>query len=219
MTIGCSCCGFGDSAEGQFNAAKVANELSKYRRKGPGPTTWRLRDGLTSAGLRQGTLLDIGGGLGILSLELLDAGFSAAVVVDASSAYLAAASKEAARRGRSASTQFVHGDFVDVAGGMAPAGAVTMDRVVCCYPSFKPLLEQALRLAEHAFAFSYPRDRWFVRLGMWWENALRRRRGNSFRTFVHSPAEMIQMIERAGFTPVNRRRTLSWSCDVFVRQL
>jgi magnesium-protoporphyrin O-methyltransferase len=153
--------------------------------------------------------------LGILSLELLDAGFSAAVVVD-SSAYLAAASEEAARRGRSESTQFVHGDFVDVAGDLAPADAVTLDRVVCCYPSYDRLLEQALRLAEHAFAFSYPRDRWFVRLGIWLENTLRRRRGNPFRAFVHPPAEMTRIIERAGFTVVSSRRTLSWSCDVFV---
>ena len=58
-------------------------------------------------GLRQGTLLDVGGGLGILSLELLDAGFSRATVVDASSAYLAAASEEAMQRGYSASTEFV----------------------------------------------------------------------------------------------------------------
>jgi len=77
-----SCCSFGDNAEQHFNADKVAKELALYRRKGPGPTTRRLRDGLVSAGLREGTLLDIGGGLGILSLELLDVGFSRAVVVD-----------------------------------------------------------------------------------------------------------------------------------------
>ena len=73
--MGCSCCAFGNTADQHFNAAKVAKELSQYRRKGPGPTTRRLRNGIVSAGLRQGTLLDIGGGLGILSLELLDAGF------------------------------------------------------------------------------------------------------------------------------------------------
>src|SRR5262247_2086372 len=141
MTVVCSCCAFGDSAERHFDAKKVANELLKYRRKGPGPTTRHLRDGLVSAGIRQGTLLDVGGGLGILSLELLDAGFSAAVVVDASSASLAAASEEAARRGRSESTKFVHGDLIAVADGLARADAVTLDRVVCCYSSYDRLLE------------------------------------------------------------------------------
>ena len=167
--MNCSCCAFGDTADQHFDAEKVAKELRHYRRKGPRPTTRGLRDGFVSIGLRQGTVLDIGGGLGILSLELLDAGFSRAVVVDASSAYLAAASEEAVRRGRSASTEVVQGDFVAVASQLTPATAVTLDRVVCCYPFYERLLEQALRLAEHSIALSYPRDRWFVRLGIWLE--------------------------------------------------
>jgi hypothetical protein len=40
-------------------------------------------------------------------------------------------------------------------------------------------------------------SRWFVRLGISLENALRRRCGNPFRTFVHPPSEMIRMIEHA----------------------
>ena len=112
--MACSCCAFGNTADQHFDAKKVAKELAQTRRKGPGPTTRGLRGGLVSAGVREGTLLDIGGGLGILSLELLDAGFSRAVVVDASSVYLAAAAEEATRRGRSASTEFVHGDFLMV---------------------------------------------------------------------------------------------------------
>ena len=110
--MACSCCAFGNTADEHFNADKVAKELAQYRRKGPGPTTRRLRDGLVSAGLREGTLLDIGGGLGILSLELLEAGFTRAVVVDTSSAYLAAAAEEATRRGRSEFAEFTHGDFL-----------------------------------------------------------------------------------------------------------
>jgi tRNA1(Val) A37 N6-methylase TrmN6 len=215
--MACSCCTFGDTADQHFTAEKVAKELRQYRRKGPGPTTRGLRDGLATAGLNQGTLLDIGGGLGILSLELLDAGISRAVVVDASSAYLAAASGEAARRGRSASTQFVHGDFLAMTSQLTPSTVVTLDRVVCCYPFYEPLLEQALQRAERGFAFSYPRDRWYVRLGVWLENALRRRRGNAFRTFVHPPSKMTEMIERAGFRLASRRCTLSWSCDAFVK--
>jgi ubiquinone/menaquinone biosynthesis C-methylase UbiE len=213
----CSCCTFGNSADQHFDAKKVEKELAQYRKKGPGPTTRGLRDGLLSAGLREGTLLDIGGGLGLLSLELLDAGFSRTIVVDASAAYLAAASEEASRRGRSASTEFVHGDFVLVATESMASTVVTLDRVVCCYPAYEPLLEQALQLARTGFAVSYPRDRWFVRLGLWLENAMRRRSGNPFRTFLHPPSEMTRLIELAGFRLASRRRTPAWSADVFVK--
>jgi 16S rRNA G966 N2-methylase RsmD len=213
----CSCCAFGNTADQHFTAEKAAKELQQYRRKGPGPTTRGLRDGLAFAGLREGTVLDVGGGLGVLSFELLDLGMDRAVMVDASSAYLAVASDEAARRGRSASVAFVHGDFLALAGQLAPSTVVTLDRVVCCYPFYEPLLEQALHHAARAVALSYPRDRWYVRLGVWLENALRRRRGNPFRTFVHPPSEMTRIIERAGFKLASRRRTLSWSADVFVK--
>ena len=203
----CSCCAFGDTADQHFTAEKVAKELRQYRRKGPGPTTRGLRDGLASAGLNQGTLLDIGGGLGILSLELLDAGMSRAVVVDASSSVSRGSVREAVRRGRSASTEFVHGDFLAIASHLAPSTVVTLDRVVCCYPFFEPLLDQALQRAERGFAFSYPRDRWFVRLGVWLENALRRRRGNAFRTFVHPPSKMAEHDRTGGVQA--RRQTLA----------
>jgi tRNA1(Val) A37 N6-methylase TrmN6 len=216
--MGCSCCAFGKTADQHFDTKKVAKELAQYRRKGPRPTTRGLRDGLLSTGLREGTLLDIGGGLGILSLELLDAGFSRAVVVDASSAYLATASEEATRRGRSVATEFLHGDFLAVASKLEPSTVVTLDRVVCCYPLYEALLEQALRLARTSFAMSYPRDRWFVRLGVWLENALGRRSGNAFRTFVHPPSAMMRIIEQAGFRLASRRRTLAWSSDVFVKR-
>jgi magnesium-protoporphyrin O-methyltransferase len=214
--MACSCCAFGHTADEHFNTDKVAKELATYRRKGPGPTTRRLRDGLVSAGLREGTVLDIGGGLGILSFELLDAGFSRAVVVEASSAYLAAASEEATRRGHSNVTEFMHGDFLAVADKLTPSSVVTLDRVVCCYPLYEPLLKQAVQLAQTAFAMSYPRDRWFVRAGIWLENALRRRKGNPFRAFVHPPSEMMRIIESAGFRLASRRRTPAWSCDVFM---
>jgi magnesium-protoporphyrin O-methyltransferase len=161
--------------------------------------------------------LDIGGGLGALSLALLDAGMERAIVVDASSAYLAAASEEAARRDRSSSTQIVHGDFLTLARDLPATAVVTLDRVVCCYPSYRPLLEQSVEHAERGLALSYPRDRWYVRLGMWCENALRRRRGNPFRTFVHPPADMQRLIEAAGFGLATRAQTMTWTVDVFVR--
>jgi tRNA1(Val) A37 N6-methylase TrmN6 len=216
--MACSCCTFGVTADQQFTREKVARELQRYRRKGPGRTARLLRDGLAAAHLTSGTLLDVGAGVGALTLALLDQGMTRGTVVEASAAYLTAASEEAARCGRSSMVQFVHGDYVTVAPRVSEATVVTLDRVVCCYPLFEPLLEQAGRHAERSVALSYPRDRWFVRLGLWVENLMRRLKGNPFRTFLHSPTEMQLVLERCGFDLVSRGETPAWAVDVFIRR-
>jgi magnesium-protoporphyrin O-methyltransferase len=213
---GC-CCDFGSSAEQHFTRERAAKELEQYRRKGIGITTRLLRDGLARAGLVNGRLLDIGAGFGALTFELLDRGAAHAVIVEASPAYLETTSDEAIRRRRTDQIELVQGDFLDVAERVPSANTVTLDRVVCCYPFYQRLLAEALRHAERGFAFSYPRDRWFVRLGMTYENVLRRWRGNPFRTFVHPPAHMQRLIEAAGFRLVSRERTPMWSADVYMR--
>jgi magnesium-protoporphyrin O-methyltransferase len=216
--MACSCCTFGDTADPQFTRERVAKDLERYRRKGLSPTARLLRDGLARAGLTSGTLLDVGAGVGALTFELLDRGVTRATVVEASAAYLSAASEEAARRGRSAIVRFVHGDYVTLAPQASEATIVTLDRVVCCYPLFEPLLEQAARHAERIVAFSYPRDRWFVRAGLRAENTMRRLRGNPFRTFLHPPVAMRQVLERCGFELVSRGQTAAWAADVCVRR-
>jgi len=211
------CCDFTDTVDQQFTSKKAGNELERYRRKGVGPTTRLLLDGISQVGVTDGTLLDVGAGVGALTFELLERGFNRAVIVEASAGYTAAASSEAARRGRSKDVHFVSGDFLEVAGTVPAASVVALDRVVCCYPLYEELLNEAVRHAEQGFAFSYPRDRWYVRAGMKAENALRRRK-SGFQTFVHPETKMRELITRAGFDLVFQRRTLVWSADVFVRR-
>jgi SAM-dependent methyltransferase len=213
----CSCCAFVDDAERMFTQKKAAAEIARYRQKGPRPTTRLLRDGLVNAGFVQGTVLDIGGGVGALSFELLARGVARAVIVDASRAYLAAAADEADRRGRTGATSIVQGDFVALSEQLPWADLVTLDRVVCCYPLYEPLLNEALQHAVSRFAYSYPRNRWFVRLWLRMDNGLRRWRSNPFRTFVHPPSEMQRIVEAAGFRLAGRRCTPAWSADVFVK--
>jgi SAM-dependent methyltransferase len=216
--MACSCCTFADTADQHFTREKVAQELERYRRKGPGRTAGLLCDAVAAARLTTGTVIDVGAGLGALTLALLDQGMARGIVIEASAAYLAAAADEAARRGRSERIQFVHGDYVTVGPQLPEAAVVTLDRVVCCYPSFEPLLVQAGRHAERSVALSYPRDRWFVRAGLWLENLVRRLKRNPFRTFLHSPARMQQVLERGGFELVSRDHTATWAADVFVRR-
>ena len=80
---------------------------------------------------------------------------------------------------------------------------------------YETMLHEGARHAMRALALSYPRDRWFVRSGMWLENA-RRARKSGFRTFIHPPAKMQQVIERAGFKLARRRTTPVWTVNVFV---
>jgi tRNA1(Val) A37 N6-methylase TrmN6 len=211
------CCDFTDTVDQQFTSKKAGQELAHYRRKGAGPTTRLLIDGISQAGVTDGTLLDIGAGIGALTFELLERGFDRAVIVEASAGYTATASSEAVRRSRATDINFVSGDFLEVAGTVPMASVVALDRVVCCYPLYEELLNEAVRHAERGFAFSYPRDRWYVRVGMSLENALRRRK-SGFRTFVHSETRMRELITLAGFDLVSQRRTLIWSADVFIRR-
>lgn len=213
-----ACCStFERAADQQFTEKKAVAELKRYRTKGPGPTTRLLQDGIARAGVLNGTLLDIGSGVGSLTFELLERGVSHAIGVDASSAYNAVARQEAERLGRADSVRFIDGDFVSVASELPAATVVTLDRAVCCYPSYESLLDAALRHADRCLALSYPRDVWYVRLGVTLENWQRRLTENSFRTFVHPIASMERMIRGAGFGLSSRRETWMWSLDVYTR--
>ena len=202
-----SCCSFGTIAEGHFNERLARRDLAQYRNGGPGPTTRLLRDLLAETGRLDGVLLDVGSGVGGLTFELLERGIGRAIAVDASSAYLAAASEEAVRRSQSAAIQFVQGDLLNVASQLPAATVVTLDRVICCYPFYEPLLEESLRHAERYFAFSYPRDVWYVHCGIGVENGVRWLRRNPFRAFVHPTEQMTHIIRRAGFKLAARRQT------------
>jgi magnesium-protoporphyrin O-methyltransferase len=96
-------------------------------------------------------------------------------------------------------------------------GAVAVDASPACYPACEALLEAATGRAQQCVALSYPRDVWYVRLGMMLENAQRRLARNSFRAFVHPIDTIEQTIRRAGFELSSRRETWMWSADVYVR--
>jgi ubiquinone/menaquinone biosynthesis C-methylase UbiE len=210
------CSSFCSGTQQQFTAVVAERDLKRYRRKGPIPTTRLLRDGILAAGGGQ-SLLDIGAGIGALSLELLAHGFGRATLVEASPAYLVVARRAAAERGLEGSVEFCGGDFVDHASQLAPADVVVLDRVVCCYPAHQPLLEAALAHSYRLFAYSHPHDRWDVRLVVRVQNRVRGWTRRAFRTFVHSEAAMGALLSAHGFRRISRRKTFVWCADVYLR--
>lgn len=200
----------------QFDMARAEGDLRQYKAGTLNPTTRLLRDAVLHAGGGR-TLLDVGAGIGAATFELLAAGFSTATTVDASPAFVAVARREAEARGLASRMTILAGDFVDSAEAVPAADVVIMDRVVCCYPEYAPLLGQALTHSNHLFAYAYPRDRWYVRLAMAWENSCRALRRNSFRAFVHPTGVMEAIIRAHGFARASRTGTLAWCVDVYRR--
>jgi hypothetical protein len=209
-----NCCQITDDAFGQEDARA---DMKNYRKRGPAKQTRLILEAVRSLGLKDAVLLDIGGGIGTIHHELLDDTAQQAIHVDASSAYLRAAREEAARRGHTGRVQFIHADFTDVAHELSPVDIVTLDRVVCCYPDFRSLLKAAAEHSRRALAMTYPRETWYLRIGMSIINFFQRIRNDPFRGFVHPVAEMESLLNGQGFVKTSVRRLFIWEAALYRR--
>lgn len=210
----CNCCEITDSA---FSAEEAKSELKNYRNKGPAKTTRLILVAIRSLDLQNADLLDIGGGIGVVHHELLKDIARAATHVDASSAYLKEAKEETKRRGHEGRVTFMHADFTDIANDIPSADIVTLDRVVCCYPHFRALLQAAAEHSREALALSYPRDVWYTRIFLKAANLFQKLRRDPFRVFLHPIAEMDSLIRREGFERIHIRKLFGWEVALYHR--
>lgn len=203
--------------EGMFDQGVATKELNAYRKKGPAKTTRLLIDALLAEGVAGKSLLDIGGGVGAIQHALLAAGASRADSVEASTAYMAAARAEAERRGHAGRITPRHGDFVELAPTIPPADVVTLDRVICCYPDMPRLVERSAAHAQALYGVVYPRDTWWVRLGLAAVNVLFRARRGPFRVFAHPSAAIEAIVQGNGLRRRFHRTTFVWQVAVYGR--
>jgi len=211
-----------DGIDREFDPAVARRSLRRYRRRGPDKSTRLLIEALRAAvdglDLRNAALLDIGGGVGAIQHELLDGRVARATHVDASSAYLVAAREEAERRGHTARTSFVFGDFVSLAETLPAAEIVTLDRVICCYPDMPALVSQSAQKATRLYAAVYPRRGAWMGLGLAAINAFQRVRRSGFRVFHHDPDAIDAVLHSAGLERQSLRRTIAWEIVVYERR-
>ncbi len=213
-----TCCAGTCAAASHFNPKKADRDLHRYQRRGPDATTRILLSELRRWPLQGLHLLDVGGGIAVIAVELAGAGLAGVTLADASTGYLEAARHHLATRNASLPAQFFLGDFAATSDSLPDADIVTLDRVVCCYPDVEALLRGAAARARRMIAFTYPRDTWYVRASVVLENSWYRLRRDAFRAFVHSPDRMASVLETAGFVQAARHATLQWALDVYRRQ-
>jgi magnesium-protoporphyrin O-methyltransferase len=211
-------CGCDEFAE-VFDRRTAEGDRRRYRRSGPDRTTRLLLDLLRTRGVEGASLLDIGGGIGVVDHELLASGASRAVLVDASAASVAAAGDEARVRGTADRLEIIRGDFVARAPEVAPADIVTLDRVICCYPDVEHLVGLSAARARRLYGIVLPRDRWLARIAIGLTNAWFRLRGKAYRAFVHPNARVDGLAAAAGLRLAAESGTFFWRVAVFERRM
>ena len=182
----------------------------RYRRRGLTPAARAIVSFLSDRGLDGAAVLEIGGGVGELHVELLRRGAARATNLEISASYEPEAGALLERAGL---RQRVDRRILDIAQSpeqVEAADVVVLHRVVCCYPDYQRLLAAAGGKADRLLVFSHPPENLVTRAAIGWENACRRLKGDSFRAFVHPPAAMLAVLSDAGLRPTYRWRGLGW---------
>lgn len=200
-----------------FGPGFARRQARRYRKRGLDATAQRMVAFLASRGLAGATVLEIGGGVGVLQLELLRKGASRAVNLELVDAYEPVAYQLAAEAGLGGRVSRHRLDIAATPERVEGADFVVMHRVVCCYPDYERLLSAAADHAGRALVFSYPRRNAVSRFLLATQNGVLRLTGRSFRAFAHPPEAMFDVLGRRGLRPVYRHQGLVWQVAGFER--
>ena len=210
------CCG----ANQQFNLKSAKNDLKRYLKKGPRKPTKLVIEALKTIDLKGLSLLDVGGGIGPIPLELIPHGLTEVTNVDASEGYMHIAKAEAEKRNYNDMITSHLGDFTDIQEQIQKHDIVTLDKVICCYPYMDDLLKASLSKAKKYYALVYPQANVLSKLGVKILNLILKLKGNSFRTFIHSPILVESTIANAGFKKIYSNKTfLSWNIHLYKKEI
>jgi 2-polyprenyl-3-methyl-5-hydroxy-6-metoxy-1,4-benzoquinol methylase len=204
-----SCCGPGDYDK-VFDEKHARSKAREYARKGLSGDGQRIVDfirGHVSPGY---SVLEVGGGVGEIHLELLRDGAARVLNVELATKYETVASELIRERGLGERVERRLGDFVREAASVPAADVVVMNRVVCCYPDAEALVGVAADHARRLLVMSFPVERWWIRAGIAAGNAWLALRGNTFRGYVHATHDVVAAAERGGLGLVEQRRGLIW---------
>jgi magnesium-protoporphyrin O-methyltransferase len=197
---------------------RFSNSMARrYERRGLSRVARTMADFLSERGIQGATVLEIGGGVGDLEVDLLRRGAASATNLELSPSYDEDARALMDLYGLTGRMTRRSVDIARPSEAVAPADVVVLNRVVCCYPDYEGLLSAAGAHARSLLAFSHPTDHVGQRLSIWLENAWNRMRGKEFRAYLHHPEAMVSVVERTGMRRTMERRGLVWTVVGFER--
>jgi len=209
----CGC----DEYASPIDAGVAQSDRDTYHSNGPDQTTRMLLDMIEANSDEGASLLDVGGGIGVIDHELLKTNASSAVLVEASPAYLEVAREEAQKADLLDRIRIVAGDFVRCAGDIDAADIVTLDRVVCCYPDADELVSTSAIHAKKLYGLVLPRDRWYVRWAIKLDNVRWWLKRSAYRAYAHANTRIDEQLTAAGLVLRSEAVTRYWRVVLYAR--
>ena len=212
-----SCCRPPRGYTSLFSKRAARKDAKRYRRDGLDDTAQEMVGFLRSRGVDGATILEIGGGVGAIQLELLKVGAEHALNVELSPEYEEEAAELARDAGLEERAERRLGDVVEDPDLAGSADAVVMHRVVCCYPDYEALVGAAAERTNRYLVMSFPRPRLLVRAGMSAVNLGARLLRWEYRTWVHPPEAIVAAAERRGLTLASESSGRIWQVAALER--
>jgi methyltransferase family protein len=212
-----NCCHVPRGYDKLFGKRAARHEARRYRRKGLGDNEKRIVGFLRSRGVEGISVLEIGGGVGTLQIELLKAGADRAVNVELSPYWEEEARGLVREAGLEDRWEYRVDNVAADGKEVGPADAVVMHRVVCCDPDPDALVGAAAERARRYLVMTYPRERLASRMFVGLVNLVARLLRWEHRSYVHPVAEILAAAERRGLRPVHDHRGFIWQLAALER--
>jgi 2-polyprenyl-3-methyl-5-hydroxy-6-metoxy-1,4-benzoquinol methylase len=210
------CCDPG-GYDATFDSRFARRRAERYRRRGLDRTGRRIVDLVTGSGIDGASLLEVGGGVGELQIELLRRGAASATNLELSRAYDDEARRLLAETGLTGRVERRIVDLAEEPDAVEPADVVVLNRVVCCYPDMPRLLGAAAAHARRLLVLSHPPRNVLSRAVIGGENLGCRLSGTDFRVFAHPPAAMLAVLAEEGLRPIGRTSGRVWQVSAVAR--
>lgn len=194
-----------------FSERSAHAEARRYRRKGLDATSLRIFELLLRQGVEGRSVLEVGGGIGALQLELLKAGAASATSIELTPTYEAAGTELLREAGLEGRVERRVMDFAQSGAEVPRADIVIMNRVICCYPDMPRLAGAAADHAAELLVLSFPKDTWWMRIGLKLGNFGLRVARREFQIFLHPPRLILATSEAHGLRTVSDQPGAFWT--------
>jgi len=194
-----------------FSERSARAEAKRYRRKGLDATSRRIFDIVRKEGVEGRTVLEVGGGIGAIQIELLKAGAARAISVELTPTYEGEATALLREAGLEERVERRIMDFAAAGAAVEGADIVIMNRVICCYPDMPRLAGAASDHARELLVMSFPKRTWWMRIAMLLGNAILGATRREFHIFLHSPRSILATSEQHGLRAVLSESGVVWT--------